>query len=197
MEAFHNAVTAVLTIRGAAKAVAFYERAFGAEEIYRNTYPNGRIVAELAVGEARFRVADEAPEAGNLSPEALGGTSVRLNLLVADPDGVAAVAIANGAIEVAPVADQSYGLRQGRLADPFGHHWLIGRPSPAPPATGRGRPRGSGDRGSASLAGTGPTAPSGWKTRAPSGQGLTRSAAVRVAQGRIDIKQTGRSSTAA
>jgi len=73
-------------------------------------------------------VADEAPETGNLSPEALGGTSVRLNLLVADPDGVAAVAIANGAIEVAPVADQSYGLRQGRLADPFGHHWLIGRP---------------------------------------------------------------------
>jgi PhnB protein len=129
VEAFHNAVTAVLTIRGAARAVAFYERAFGAKEIYRNTYPDGRIVAELAVGEARFRVADEAPEAGNLSPEALGGTSVRLNLLVADPDGVAAAAIANGAIEVAPVADQSYGLRQGRLADPFGHHWLIGRPA--------------------------------------------------------------------
>jgi PhnB protein len=125
---FHNAMTAVLTIRGAAKAVAFYERAFGAEEIYRNSYPDGRIVSELAVGEARFRVADEAPEAGNLSPEALGGTSVRLNLLVADPDGLAARAIAAGAIEVAPIADQSYGLRQGRLADPFGHHWLIGRP---------------------------------------------------------------------
>ena len=76
-KAFHNAVTAVLTIRGAARAVAFYERASGAEEIYRNTYPDGRIVAELAVGEARFRVADEAPEAGNLSPEALGGTSKR------------------------------------------------------------------------------------------------------------------------
>ena len=128
MEAFHNAVTPVLTVRGAAKAVAFYGRAFGAEEIYRNTYPDGRIVAELAVGEARFRVADEAPEGGNLSPEALGGTSVRLNLLVADPDGLAARAIANGAIEVAPIADQSYGLRQGRLADPFGHHWLVGRP---------------------------------------------------------------------
>jgi len=53
---------------------------------------------------------------------------VRLNLLVADPDGVAAVAIANGAIEVAPGADQSCGLRWGRLAGPFGHHWLIGRP---------------------------------------------------------------------
>jgi PhnB protein len=125
---FHNAMTPVLTIRGAAEAVALYERAFGAKEIYRNTYPDNKIVAELAEGEARFRVADEAPEAGNLSPAALGGTSVRLNLLVADPDGLAARAIANGAIEVAPVADQSYGLRQGRLADPFGHHWLIGRP---------------------------------------------------------------------
>jgi PhnB protein len=115
--------------------VAFYERAFGAEEIYRNTYPDGRIVAELAVGEARFRVTDEAPEAGNLSPAALGGTSVRLNLLVADPDGVAAAAIANGAIEVAPGADQSYGLRQGRLADPFGHQ----RPVRAQVADARGR----------------------------------------------------------
>ena len=199
MEAFHNAVTAVLTIRGAAKAVAFYERAFGAEEIYRNTYPDGRIVAELAVGEARFRVADEAPEVGNLSPEALGGTSVRLNLLVADPDGVAAVAIANGAIEVAPVADQSYGLRQGRLADPFGHHWLIGGRWPAPPATGRGRPRGSrGVAGRLPCAGPGSTVPGGWKTRVPSGPGVTRPArqsALRTA--RIDVKRTERSSTAA
>ena len=53
---------------------------------------------------------------------------MRINLLVADPDGLAEQAITNGAIEIAPIADQSYGLRQGRLADPFGHHWLIGRP---------------------------------------------------------------------
>jgi PhnB protein len=82
----------------------------------------------MAVGDARFRVADETPELSNLSPQALNGTSVRLNLLVADPDALAERAIANGAIEIAPIADQSYGLRQGRLADPFGHHWLIGRP---------------------------------------------------------------------
>jgi PhnB protein len=125
---FHNTMTSVLTVRDAVKAVAFYARAFGAEEIYRNTYGDGMIVVELAIGDARFRVADEAPEAGNLSPEALGGTSVRLNLLVVDPDGLAARAIENGAIEVAPISDQSYGLRQGRLVDPFGHHWLIGRP---------------------------------------------------------------------
>ena len=85
-----------------------------------------------AVAGARFRVADEAPEASNLSPQALDGTTVRLNLLVADPDELLERAIAHGAIETAPVADQPYGLRQGRLADPYGHHWLIGRPLPGP-----------------------------------------------------------------
>jgi PhnB protein len=121
-------LTPVLTVRGAAAAAEFFVRAFGAEEVHRNTYPDGRAVVELALGDARFRVADEAPAAANLSPEALGGTSVRLNLLVADPDALVARAVRCGATEVAPVADQSYGLRQGRIADPFGHHWLIGRP---------------------------------------------------------------------
>lgn len=132
MTAFRNTITAVLTVRNAVDAVAFYQRALGAEEIYRNTYPNGKIVAEMAIGEARFRVADEAPEAGNLSPQSLDGTCVRLNLMVADPDAVADQAIAQGAVEIAPVADQTYGLRQGRLADPYGHHWLIGRPLTGP-----------------------------------------------------------------
>jgi PhnB protein len=130
VEEFRSTITPVLTVRHAAQAVAFYERAFGAKQIYRNTYPDGRIVAEMAVGQARFRVADEAPEAANLSPQTLNGTTVRINLLVADPDGFAARAVANGASQVAAIADQSYGLRQGRLADPFGHHWLIGRPLP-------------------------------------------------------------------
>ena len=104
--------------------------AFGAEEIrlHPNTYPDGKIVAEMAIGEARFRVADEAPGSIQPSPHTLNGTTVRINLMVADPDGLAARAVANGAVQVAPIADQSYGLRQGRLADPFGHHWLIGRP---------------------------------------------------------------------
>lgn len=128
MDQFETAITPVLTVRNATRAVDFYQRAFGAREVCRNTYPDGRIVAEMAVGNARFRVADEAPESGNLSPETLGGTTVRINLFVPDPDAVARLAIACGAVEVAPVADQSYGLRQGRLADPFGHHWLIGRP---------------------------------------------------------------------
>ena len=82
----------------------------------------------MSIDDAPFRVVEETPEAFNLSPETLEGTSVRLNLLVADPDSVAAQAIAEGATEVFPIADQDYGLRQGRVADPFGHHWLIGRP---------------------------------------------------------------------
>jgi PhnB protein len=127
---FSAAITPVLTVRDAESAVAFYAHAFGAREIYRNTYPDGRIVVELGVGPARFRVADEAPEASNLSPQSLRGTTVRINLLVSDPDRVFRQAVANGAVEVAAVADQDYGLRQGRLADPFGHHWLIGRPLP-------------------------------------------------------------------
>ena len=86
METFPTTITPVLTIRQAAQAVIFSQQAFGAEEIYRNTYPDGRIVAEMAIDGARFRVADEAPEASNLSPQALNGTTVRINLLVADPD---------------------------------------------------------------------------------------------------------------
>ena len=128
MALFPTTITPVLTVRQATRAVDFYRRAFGAEEVHRNTYPDGRMVAELSVGGARFRVADEAPEVANLSPQALNGTTVRLNLLVADPDGLAERAVASGATLIAPVADQPYGLRQGRLADPFGHHWLIGRP---------------------------------------------------------------------
>jgi PhnB protein len=123
-----SSLTPVLTVRGAAAAAEFYGGAFGAREVHRNTYPDGRAVVELAVGDARFRVADEAPEAGNLSPGALGGTSVRLNLFVADPDAFVARAVGRGATLIAPVADRSYGLRQGRIADPYGHHWLVGRP---------------------------------------------------------------------
>jgi PhnB protein len=125
---FRNSITPVLTVIDAEAAVTFYKRAFGAEEVVRNSYPDGRIVAEMSVGNARFRVADEAVESGNVSPRTLNGTTVRINLFLEDPDGFVARAVANGAVEVAPVADQSYGLRQGRIADPFGHHWLIGRP---------------------------------------------------------------------
>ncbi len=125
-------ITPVLTVRDAAKAIVFYQRAFGAAEVHRNAYPDGRIVVEMTIEGARLRVADEVPEAADLSPQSLNGTTVRMNLFVGDPDGVIARAIENGAREVAAVSDQPYGLRQGRIADPFGHHWLIGRPLPGP-----------------------------------------------------------------
>jgi len=122
-----TSIKPVLTCRDAEGAVDFYKRALGATELSRVENPSG-IVAEMAIDGAEFMVVDEVPEAFNLSPQTLGGTTVRINLLVADPDAVAEQAVAEGATEVFPIADQPYGLRQGRFADPFGHHWLIGRP---------------------------------------------------------------------
>ncbi|MDQ6720409.1 MAG: VOC family protein [Candidatus Dormibacteraeota bacterium] len=92
------------------------------------TTPTGQIVAELSIDGAPFNVVDENPEGSNLSPERLGGTSVRIDLVVDDPDKVAQRAVAAGARTLFPIADQPYGWRQGRVVDPFGHHWLIGKP---------------------------------------------------------------------
>ena len=128
MNRFETSITLVLTVRDAARAVDFYRDAFGAIEVSRHENAPRQIVVDLSIDGARFRVVDEAPAAFNLSPETLGGTSARLNLLVGDPDAVAERAIAAGAKEVFPIADQPYGLRQGRVEDPFGHHWLIGTP---------------------------------------------------------------------
>jgi Uncharacterized protein conserved in bacteria len=131
MDDFRARIVAVLTVPDPGAAVAFYVRALGARELYRNQYPDGRFVAELAVDDAHFRVAPSTVASGDAadhSPEQLGGTTVRINLLVPDPDAIAAQAVAAGARQVAPIADQPYGLRQGRVVDPFGHHWLIGRP---------------------------------------------------------------------
>ena len=118
-------LTPVLTVRDVGAAVDFYVRGLGASVVHRSG-----LVVEMAVAGARFRVAEEAPAAGNLSPASLGGTTVRLNLLIDDPDSLVAAAVAAGAVEISPVADQPFGLRQGRIEDPFGHHWLIGRPLP-------------------------------------------------------------------
>jgi len=84
-------------------------------------------VAKLSVDGAEFWVGDESPENGNFSPESIGGGSVRIILTVADPDAVFAQAVRSGAKEVHPVGEE-YGWRLGRVVDPFGHHWEIGRP---------------------------------------------------------------------
>jgi PhnB protein len=118
----------MLSLRGAARASEWYQQAFGAKETSRSESPDGRIVAMLEIGDAQFGVVDEATAVGNNSPESLGGTSVRISLHVADPDAVAQQAVDLGAELLFPVEDQPYGMRQGRIRDPFGHHWLIGRP---------------------------------------------------------------------
>jgi PhnB protein len=123
-----SSLTPMLTVTSAAAAIDFYRDAFDATEQARFTAPTGHVVAELAIDRLRFFVVDENPAAFNLAPSSLNGTTVRLNLIVDDPDATAAQAIRAGANEIFPVADQPYGLRQGRVGDPDGHHWLIGRP---------------------------------------------------------------------
>ena len=118
----------MLSVRNGAKAVEFYKAAFGATELFRVEDPSGAVVAQLSVGQSNFWVADESPEHKNFSPETLGGCSVRLILVVDGPDAVFAQAVTAGAIVVWPVADQPYGWRVGRIVDPFGHHWEIGKP---------------------------------------------------------------------
>ncbi|MDF2431349.1 MAG: PhnB protein [Mucilaginibacter sp.] len=125
---FQTAIIPTLSVINGAAAIAFYKKAFGAIELMCITAPDGAVVAELSIDGARFFLADESPEQGNLSPEKLGGISVRMGLFVADPDAVTAVAVAAGATEIYPVADQDYGYRLGHIKDPFGHHWEICRP---------------------------------------------------------------------
>lgn len=117
----------MLSVRNGAKAIDFYKAAFGAGELFRIDAGSGAVVARLSVGPAEFWVADESPEHLNFSPETLGGGSVRLVMTVEDPDASFDRAVAAGATVVTPVDDR-YGWRLGRLADPFGHHWEIGKP---------------------------------------------------------------------
>ena len=123
-------VAPMLSVRRGAQAVAFYKAAFGATELFKIEAPDGAIVAQLAVGASDFWVADESPEHKNFSPETLGGATTRMVLTVDDPDALYAQAVAAGAAEVRPVQDQDYGWRVGRVVDPFGHHWEIGKPLP-------------------------------------------------------------------
>jgi PhnB protein len=117
-----------LSVRNSVKALAFYKAAFGATETYRLDMPDS-VVAKLSVNGAEFWLGDESPEHGNFSPETLNGSSVRIILTVPDPDAVFAQAISAGASEVYPVGEE-HGWRLGRVVDPFGHHWEIGRQIP-------------------------------------------------------------------
>lgn len=124
--AFKTSITATLSVRNGARAVDFYKAAFGASELYRVDGDDGSVVAQLSVAGAEFWVADEAPAHLNFSPESLGGCSVRMLMIVDDPDAVCQRAIAAGATEVSPVSED-FGWRLGRIVDPFGHHWEVGK----------------------------------------------------------------------
>ncbi len=123
-------VAPMLAVRNGAKAIEFYKAAFGAIELFRVDDENGAVVAQLSVGSSDFWLADESPEHSNFSPESLGGSTLRMVMIVEDPDAAFERAVAAGASVVWPVSDQSYGWRVGRIVDPFGHHWEIGKPGP-------------------------------------------------------------------
>jgi PhnB protein len=128
-------VLAQLSVRRGREAVEFYKEAFGAVEVYRvgGSDANPAVVSQLEVGDGSFWVADESPEHLNFSPETVGGGTVRLLLIVDDPDAAIERAVAAGATLVRPAADE-HGWRLGRIADPFGHHWEVGKPlRPWPP----------------------------------------------------------------
>ncbi len=115
-----------LSVRGSKKAVEFYKTAFGATEAFLIESPDGGVVARLSVVGAEFWVGDESPEHKNFSPESLGGGTVRMVLTVPDPDAMFARAVKAGATVVHEVGEQ-HGWRVGRVVDPYGHHWEIGR----------------------------------------------------------------------
>jgi PhnB protein len=122
---YHTA-TPYLIIKGAAQAIEFYKKAFGAKEVMRFPDPSGRIGhAEVKIGDSHIMLSDEAPEMGYRSPLSLGGSPVSIMLYLEDVDAVVGQAVAAGAKLVKPVADQFYGDRSGVVEDPFGHTWYV------------------------------------------------------------------------
>jgi PhnB protein len=122
----YHSVTPYLICKGAAQAIEFYKRAFGATEIMRMPGPDGRLGhAEVRIGDSAVMLADEFPEMDVRGPQSLGGTSVSLLIYVPDVDTAFPRAIKAGGKEVRPLTDQFYGDRSGTLEDPFGHKWTI------------------------------------------------------------------------
>ena len=124
-EDFVTQVTATLAVRDWPAAMNFYQSAFGAVEVYR--VPGGG-VGRLSIEGAEFWVAEESKPHQNFSPDSLGGCSVRMLLIVVDPKRTCERAVAAGAKQVTPVTEQ-HGWVLGRIVDPFGHHWEVGRPT--------------------------------------------------------------------
>ena len=124
-EGYHN-VTPYLVVKGAAAAIDFYNKAFGAVEIMRMPQPDGRIGhAEIKLGDSHVMLADEFPELDVVDPRTLGNSTVGLLLYVDDVDKTVERAVALGAKIKKPVQDQFYGDRTGTIEDPFGHKWTV------------------------------------------------------------------------
>jgi PhnB protein len=122
----YRTATPYLIIKGAADAIEFYKRAFGATELLRMADPQGRVGhAEIKIGDSVIMLADEHPAMGYRGPRSLGGSSVSILLYLEDVDGVFERAVKAGATAQRPVADQFYGDRSGTLEDPFGHVWTV------------------------------------------------------------------------
>lgn len=122
----YHSVTPYLIIQGAADALEFYKRAFGATELFRMPAPGGKIGhAEIKIGDSAIMLADEFPEMGARSPKSLGGAGVSLMIYVERVDEVFKQALKAGAKEVQPLENKFYGDRSGTLQDPFGHVWTI------------------------------------------------------------------------
>ncbi|MBE0602814.1 MAG: VOC family protein [Deltaproteobacteria bacterium] len=125
-EGYHS-ITACMTVKGAGKAIDFYKRAFGAEELMRVPGPDGLGVmhAELKIGDSRYFIADEMKEMGNRSPETLGGSPSGIYLYVKDADAVFKKAVDAGAVVREPLRDMFWGDRCGTVRDPFGYDWTV------------------------------------------------------------------------
>ena len=124
-EGMHT-LTPHIVVKSAAKAIEYYKRAFGAQELSRHAMPNGAIMhASIKIGDSHLYLNDEFPEMGALSPQSVGGTSVSLTLYVEDADAVFKKAVDAGGTVKMPIADQFWGDRYGTIADPFGHMWAI------------------------------------------------------------------------
>jgi PhnB protein len=121
----HQPMSPYLVVKGAPQAIAFYEKAFGAKEIFRLTMPDGKVGhAELLVGGARFMLADEHPDFGAIGPVTIGGTPVSLYLCDRRDKTVESAVSAGGTL-LRPVKDEFYGDRVALLTDPFGHKWHL------------------------------------------------------------------------
>lgn len=124
-EGMHS-VTPHLVCAGAAEAIEFYKKAFGAVEVHRLPGPDGKLMhAAVRIGDSTVMLVDEHPEWQALGPKALKGSPVTLHLYVEDADAVFAQAVASGATAIMPVAEMFWGDRYGVVTDPFGHNWSI------------------------------------------------------------------------